>query len=183
MPKFNFLLHDIKVKKLITRLFPPTTLIFILFLVDISLDIHEQIKPKHLLIEFLICSVSVYIGYIFYRFYKLEERSINAVKKTISETNTELKYWQNQNKTLIDGLSKKIHEEFKAWGLTLAETDVALFIIKGFSLEEISELRGTSERTVRDQAASIYHKAKLKNRIELSAYFLEELLAPISPKN
>ena len=180
MPKFNFHLHDIKVKKLLARLFPPAALIFILFLVDISLDIHEQIKPKHFIIEFLICAVSLYIGYIFYRFYRLEKKSIKAVRENITENNTELKYWQNQNKTLINGLSTKIHEEFKLWGLTQAETDVALLIIKGFSLEEIASLRGTSERTIRDQAASVYHKAKLKNRIELSAYFLEELLSPIS---
>jgi DNA-binding NarL/FixJ family response regulator len=100
------------------------------------------------------------------------------VRENISENRTELRYWQNQNKTLIDGLSIKIHEQFQIWALTQAETDVALLIIKGFSLEEIAGLRGTSERTIRDQAASVYHKAKLKNRIELSAYFLEELLAP-----
>ena len=81
---------------------------------------------------------------------------------------------------MIEGLSVKIHEEFKQWGLTQAETDVALLIIKGFSLEEIAGLRGTSERTIRDQAASVYRKAKLRNRIELSAYFLEELLAPLN---
>lgn len=178
MPKFNFHLHEIKVKKLLAKLWLPITFIVILFLIDISLDINERINPKHLAIEFLIYLVIIYIAYIGYGFYKLDKKSINAVKENISENHTELKFWQNQNKTLIDGLSIKIHEQFKQWGLTQAETDVALLIIKGFSLEEIAGLRGTSERTIRDQAASVYHKAKLKNRIELSAYFLEELLAP-----
>lgn len=178
MPKFNFHLHEVKVKKLLTRLLLPITLIVILFLIDISFDINERINPKHLAIEFLIYMVIIYIAYIGYRFYKLDKKSINAVKENISQSNTELKYWQNQNKTLIDGLANKIHEQFKIWGLTQAEMDVALFIIKGFSLEEIAGLRGTSERTIRDQAASVYRKAKLKNRIELSAYFLEDLLSP-----
>ena len=179
MPKFNFHLHDIKVKRLLKNILIPAISILILFLIDISLDIHEEIAPKHLIIEFLIYVVTIYIGYIFYRFYKLEKKTIKDVQRNISETNTEIKYWQNQNKTLIDGLSKKIHEEFKQWQLTQAETDVALLIIKGFSLEEIAGLRGTSERTIRDQAASVYHKAKLRNRVELSAYFLEELLSPM----
>jgi DNA-binding CsgD family transcriptional regulator len=178
MPKFNFHVHDIKVKKLLKSIFLPAVLILILFFIDISLDLHEQIEPKHLVIEFLIYTVAIYIGYIFYRFYKLEKKTIKDVQQNISETNTEIKYWQNKN--LIDGLSKKIHEEFESWGLTKAETDVALLIIKGFSLEEIAGLRGTSERTIRDQAASVYRKAKLRNRIELSAYFLEELLAPLN---
>lgn len=179
MPKFNFYLHDIKVKKLIKSIFAPVIFILVLFFIDISLDIDEHIKPKHLAIEFLIYIVAIYIGYIFHRFYQLEKKTINDVQIDISETNTEIKYWQNQNKSLIEGLSIKIHEEFKQWGLTQAETDVALLIIKGFSLEEIAGLRGTSERTIRDQAASVYRKAKLRNRIELSAYFLEELLAPL----
>lgn len=180
MPKFNFYLYDIKVKKLLKSIFPPVVFILILFLIDISLDFDEKIKPKHLAIELLIYTVASYIGYIFYSFYKLEKKTIKDVQIDIKETNTEIKYWQNQNKNLIEGLSKKIHEEFKQWGLTLAETDVALLIIKGFSLEEIASLRGTSERTIRDQAASVYRKAKLRNRIELSAYFLEELLAPVN---
>ncbi len=180
MPKFNFHLHEIKVKKLLAKLWLPITFIVILFLIDISFDIHERINPKHLAIEFLIYVVIIYIAYIGYRFYKLDKKSFNAVKENITKSNTELKYWQNQNKTLIDGLSNKIHEQFKLWGLTQAEMDVALMIIKGFSLEEISSMRGTSERTIRDQAASVYHKAKLKNRIELSAYFLEDLLSPTS---
>ena len=180
MPKFNFNLHEIKVKKLLAKLWLPITFIVILFLIDISLDLRERINPKHLAIEFLIYLVIIYIAYIGYGFYKLDKKSINAVRKNISENRTELKYWQNQNKSLIDGLSIKIHEQFRLWALTQAETDVALLIIKGFSLEEIAGLRGTSERTIRDQAAAVYRKAKLKNRIELAAYFLEELLAPFS---
>jgi DNA-binding CsgD family transcriptional regulator len=179
MPNFNFYLHDIKVKKLLWKIVPPFFLIFILFLIDISFDIHQKIEPKHIATELLIYVVTFYLGYIFYRFYKLEKKTIKDVQTNISQSHTEIKYWQQKNKKLIEGLSKKIHEQFKEWSLTQAETDVALLIIKGFSLEEIAQLRGTSERTIRVQATAIYRKADLKNRIELSAYFFEELLAPI----
>ena len=171
MPNFNFYLYDIKVKKLLRKLIPPGILILILFLIDISFDIHQSIEPKHIAIELLIYIVAFYIGTIVYRFYKLEKKTIKDVQTNLSESNSEIKYWQEQNKALIEGLSKKIHEEFEKWGLSQAETHEALLIIKGFSLEEIASLRGTSERTIRDQAASVYRKAKLKNRIELSAYF------------
>jgi DNA-binding CsgD family transcriptional regulator len=179
MPNFNFYLYDIKLKKLLRKLIPPGILILILFLIDISFDIHQSIEPKHIAIELLIYIVAFYIGTIVYRFYKLEKKTIKDVQTNLSESNSEIKYWQEQNKALIEGLSKKIHEEFEQWGLSQAETHVALLIIKGFSLEEIASLRGTSGRTIRDQAASVYRKAKLKNRIELSAYFFEELLSPI----
>ena len=40
-------------------------------------------------------------------------------------------------------------------------------------------LATTSERIVREQARSIYSKAGLTGRAALSAFFLEDLLAPI----
>lgn len=163
---------------LLRKAIPPVIFMTVLFLIDITLDIHEKIEPKHLLVEALIFLVIFYIAYLFYRFYTLQQKTFVDVEKEFVESNSKIKYWQQQNKSLIDGLAKKIHEEFCQWKLTKAESEVALLIIKGFSLEDISKLRGTSERTIRDQAASVYSKAKLKNRIELSAYFLEDLLSP-----
>ena len=39
-------------------------------------------------------------------------------------------------------------------------------------------MRATSERTVREQARSVYRKAGVSGRSGLSAYFLEDLLLP-----
>ena len=51
-----------------------------------------------------------------------------------------------------------------------------MLIVKGYSLDEIAKLRHKSERTIRDQAAVIYKKANVKNRIELTSYFIEDLI-------
>ena len=40
-------------------------------------------------------------------------------------------------------------------------------------------MRASSERTVREQARSLYAKAGLTGRAALSAFFLEDLIAPI----
>ncbi|MCF8159007.1 MAG: hypothetical protein K9J22_06585 [Burkholderiaceae bacterium] len=94
-------------KQLLAKLLLPIAFIVILFLIDISFDIREKINVGHLAIELLIYMVILYIAYIGYDFYKLDKKSINAVRENISENRTELRYWQNQNKTLIDGLSIK----------------------------------------------------------------------------
>ena len=57
----------------------------------------------------------------------------------------------------------------------LTEKDIALLLIKGLSMKEISALRGSSDATVRQQSASVYKKSKLDNRNQLSSYFLEDL--------
>ena len=69
-----------------------------------------------------------------------------------------------------------IARQFSAWGLTDAESDVGLLLLKGLSLQEIADLRETSERTVREQARAVYRKSSLAGRNALSAYFLEDLL-------
>ena len=68
--------------------------------------------------------------------------------------------------------------QFQDWGLTGAEREVGLLILKGLSHKEIAALRATTEATVRQQAQSIYRKAELPGKTAFSAYFLEDLLTP-----
>jgi DNA-binding NarL/FixJ family response regulator len=62
--------------------------------------------------------------------------------------------------------------------LTPAEAQVGVLLLKGLSHKEAAEVRNTSERTVREQARSLYRKADLAGRSELAAFFLEDLLLP-----
>jgi putative tricarboxylic transport membrane protein len=82
---------------------------------------------------------------------------------------------------LLKGLGEQIDKQFETWGLTSAESEVALLMLKGLRHKEIAGIRGTSERTVRQQALTIYKKARLDGRTDLAAYFLEDLLLPQKP--
>lgn len=66
---------------------------------------------------------------------------------------------------------------FDRWGLTPAEREVALLILKGFGNEAIAGLRGAAVGTVRAQSARIYAKAGVDGRAQLFSIFMEELLA------
>jgi DNA-binding CsgD family transcriptional regulator len=88
--------------------------------------------------------------------------------------------WRSNMSDLIKGLSQGIARQFNEWSLTTAEREVGLLILKGLSYKEIAVMRDVSEKTVRQQAHSIYRKAKLSGRAALSAYFLEDLLLPQS---
>ena len=91
--------------------------------------------------------------------------------------------WRDETRALLKGLGEAIDRQFLTWKLTEAERDVGLLILKGLSLREIAAVRLTSERTIRAQARSIYAKAGLSGRAALSAFFLEDLLAPIEHVN
>jgi DNA-binding CsgD family transcriptional regulator len=87
--------------------------------------------------------------------------------------------WRAEARSHLNGLGKAIDEQFSRWNLTEAEREVALLLLKGLSNKEIAPVRAASERTVREQARPIYSKAGLTGRAALSAFFLEDLLAPI----
>lgn len=65
---------------------------------------------------------------------------------------------------------------FDEWGLTEAERDVALFAIKGLSVQEMARLRATSEGTVKSQTAAIYRKAGVTGRPQLLSLFIEDMM-------
>lgn len=84
--------------------------------------------------------------------------------------------WKTRAADLLAGFSSLISEQLTQWQASNAEKEVALLLLKGLSIKEIAVLRNTSDNTVRQQAASLYAKAGLKSRAELSAFFLEDLL-------
>ena len=69
------------------------------------------------------------------------------------------------------------------WGLTKSEQEVAMLLLKGLSFREISEVRDTKEKTVRQQASSIYVKANVDGRHEFAAWFLEDFMEPNNTLN
>lgn len=77
-----------------------------------------------------------------------------------------------------------IEERFGQWGLTPAESDVAMLALKGFDVAEIAGFRGAAAGTVRAQLARIYAKAGVSSRTQLVALFIEELLGgPVAPRD
>jgi DNA-binding CsgD family transcriptional regulator len=87
--------------------------------------------------------------------------------------------WRTAARSHLIGLGEAIEAQFSRWNLTAAERDVALLLLKGLSHKEIATIRASSERTVREQARAVYAKAGLTGRTALSAFFLEDLSAPM----
>ncbi len=73
-------------------------------------------------------------------------------------------------------LGEVIAARAKEWGLTPAETDVAIFALKGCDVAEIARLRDAAPGTVRAQLARVYQKAGVNSRSALASLFLDELI-------
>ena len=123
--------------------------------------------------------VPVWLTYLTFVVY----RNKLALIRDLDVARIQGRQWRDETRALLKGLGEAIDRQFLTWKLTEAERDVGLLILKGLSLREIAAVRVTSERTIRAQARSIYAKAGLSGRAALSAFFLEDLLAPIERGN
>jgi DNA-binding CsgD family transcriptional regulator len=112
--------------------------------------------------------------------FKIQHETQMLLIRDLETARVEGMQWRSNMSDLIRGLSQGIARQFNEWSLTTAEREVGLLILKGMSYKEIAVMRDVSEKTVRQQAHSIYRKAKLSGRAALSAFFLEDLLLPPS---
>ena len=162
------------------RIFIALTLLAISFLTlfDFINDFKEGVTAWHVSVEGIIAVVAgAGFIYLLKGTFKLkhiidDERKLTG--KLVEENNK----YKEQSKSYIEGLSFTIDKQLSEWELSKSEKEVAFLLLKGFSLKEVAELRGTAEKTARTQSASIYAKAGLANRAQLSAFFLEDLLLP-----
>lgn len=147
---------------------------------DVVQDIRHGSTGVHVFIEGSLSVLSALGAVLLFR--KLREALDENIllKQDIHKIQVEAKNWKERSSKYVEGLSKVIDEQFDVWKLTLAEKEIALLLLKGMSLKEIADIRSTSERTARQQALTIYQKSGLSGRAELSAFFLEDLLAPPS---
>ncbi len=108
-------------------------------------------------------------------------RQARRLARALSDARADAERWRGEAQEALRGLGAAIDRQFDRWGLSPAEREVGLLLLKGIAHKEIAVLRRTSERTVRQQALALYRKAGLSGRAELSAFFLEDLLLPGAP--
>lgn len=156
-------------------------IVFSLILLDIVGDYQDGTSLGHIVVELLILLASL-IGIVYFGwfYFQLAQSKISHLKRDLDVAHQQAKQWQDANRDLVAGLSQQILKQFNQWELTKSEAEVGMLILKGLSHQHIADIRMISERTIRDQARAIYRKSGLASRSELSAFFLEDLLPPLS---
>ncbi len=103
---------------------------------------------------------------------------LEGTRADLDGARADLERWRSEAEALMRNLGTAIEHHFVRWGLTSAEREVALLVLRGLSYKEIASARGTTDRTVRVQALTIYRKAGVAGRAEMAAFFLKDLLLP-----
>ena len=144
---------------------------------DVFYDYREGASIAHILMELTIAIVSfALITALMIGIYR-QSRSNNRLKEELAS------YSEAQEQALPPAVASARHElalvikeQFETWRLTQTEREVAMLLLKGLSFKEIAAVRDTMEKTVRQQASSIYKKANVSGRHSFSAWFIEDLL-------
>lgn len=67
-------------------------------------------------------------------------------------------------------------QKFADWDLTVSEREIAWLSLKGFSQQEMADLRGSSAGTIKSQTNAIYRKSGTKSRGQLISLLVDDLL-------
>lgn len=166
-----------------------SVLIALIIGADLVLDFQEGTELRHVFLEAL-AMVAAFANSLALSFTLARDArraqsalqdalvDVEIAQARIDSLSEEAERWKEDAQDALREFGGAIDKQFARWMLTPAECEVALLLLKGLPTKDIAELRNTSDQTVRQQARAIYKKAGLRNRAELAAWFLEDLMLP-----
>ena len=146
--------------------------------VDLVLDAPDRWLSIHVIYEVALIVGALATTALLWLRWLRAERSLSATRRALHEHQAERDAWRASAERALQGFGAAIDDQLTRWGLTAAEREVALLLLKGKSHKAIAYETGRSERTVRQHAVTVYQKSGLAGRAELSAFFLEGLTLP-----
>jgi DNA-binding CsgD family transcriptional regulator len=146
--------------------------------IDLILDQPQSWLSFHVIFETMMIAGALLMATTLWLGWWRAEKSLGELQRRLEARAAERDAWKRSAEKALEGLGAAIDAQLAAWGLTPAEREVALLLVKGYSHKHIAQLTGRSERTARQHASAVYQKAGLASRSELAAYFLDDLLLP-----
>lgn len=143
---------------------------------DLMHDLNEGIGLDHILQEAAVFSGALAAIIWLTLGWRKQTAEIKALQADLTQAQMMAQNSNQELQTQRREFSKVIAQQFQTWELSQSEQEVAWLLLKGLSLKEIAALRSTAEKTVRQQASTLYGKAGLSGRHAFSAWFIEDLL-------
>lgn len=143
---------------------------------DLLVDLSHGSGLGHLLQEAVILFITLIILFGLIVEYRRKNQQLSLLQKELEEARNMSASISPHVSAARHKLGQAIVEQFAGWQLSKSEQEVGLLLLKGCSLKEIALLRGTVEKTIRQQASSIYQKSGVAGRHAFSAWFIEDLL-------
>lgn len=148
---------------------------------DLLLDAPGPGVSPHLVFELALIGLSLGAAVYLARGWLGARRVLAETRKDLATRERERDRWRASAERSLRSLGEEVGRQFEQWGLTRAERETALCLLRGQSVRRMATDTGRSERTIRQHAVSVYRKSGLSNRAEFAGFFLGSLLVPESP--
>lgn len=143
---------------------------------DMLGDLDQGVEGTHLLQEGILLTAAIAgIAWILAGL-RRQAREIALLRDELEEARTVPGVASARLLDARRNLAEVIAAQFGEWQLSRSEQEIGLLLLKGLSLKEVATLRGTVEKTIRQQASSIYQKAGVSGRHTFAAWFIEDFL-------
>ena len=150
--------------------------------IDVITDIGLGVPIWHIVEEGVIVLISALAVIYLIIEMRRRTRELATLANTLSSADQQLANITKEMKSARRKYSEVIHQQFDEWRLTGGEQQVGLLLLKGLSFKEIAVVRSTQEKTVRQQASTVYGKSGLDGRHAFSAWFLEDFMVAEKPE-
>lgn len=146
--------------------------------IDLYLDQPTRWLSLHVVFETLMIAGALLMATTLWLGWWRAEQSVAELRRSLETRGEERDRWRQSARPVLEGFGEAVDRQFDTWGLTRAEREVALLLLKGYSHKHVAQATGRNERTARQHASAVYQKAGLSGRAELAAYFLDDLMLP-----
>jgi len=143
---------------------------------DLWSDLGHGAPTAHLVQESLVMTLAIVLLAWILRDARRQALHLADLQRQLAEARNPAQPRNPELEQARSRLRDAIQAQFDEWGLSASEREVGSLLLKGLSIKEIAQLRATHEKTVRQQASAIYHKAGLPGRHAFAAWFIEDLL-------
>lgn len=152
-------------------------LIMLLNLADVVTDVNLGVPTWHIIEEsMIVLAAGLTMIYLIIEM-RSRARELERLTETLSRADQQIANVTEEMRNARRQYGELIHQQFDAWNLTPSEQQVAMLLLKGLSFKEIATVRDTREKTVRQQASTLYAKSGVDGRHAFAAWFLEDFLA------
>ncbi len=144
---------------------------------DLQADLAHGAAFSHIVKETVITLMATVVAVWLWLRLRRQQAEIRALDQALAESRQAAQRAEAWVQEAREQMSRVVSRQFEQWGLSESEQAIGWLMLKGFSLKEIALLRDTQEKTVRQQASSIYRKANLPGRHAFSGWFFEDWMS------
>lgn len=143
--------------------------------IDVAHDLRGGLNPVVAAVELV--AMAAVIGTACYYWVQSVRTRAHARKlvRRLDRAQADAERWRREAANVLPALGVAVQRQMERWGLSEDERRTALLLLSGLSLQDIARRLGSGTRSVRQLAVSIYRKAGVTGRAELSAFFLQDL--------